>query len=183
MCVLGIVGAVLLIIYGAFLPLLKAQAYIDAVGRMSSTKTLQEFEKNLDNVFNLYSPVGGEEVAKYTISNIGQIISNQPEDVARALVDYIEPHVIPGDTRQILAAGNIRTTMLTRFSKEEDYTKAVEYYLKARAVGPKLPPVLYGLLSLYNAKGDIANEKEVAAEILKYWPQDARVSDILKGLK
>lgn len=51
------------------------------------------------------------------------------------------------------------------------------------SIGPKLPPVLYGLLSLYATKGDIANEKEVAETILKYWPQDTRVSDILKTIK
>ena len=178
-CVLGIVGATLLMIYGAFLPFLKAQAYIDAVGKVSSTKTLQEFEQNFDNVFNFYSPVGGQEVTKYLLSNIIQVAQNQAENVDQALADYIEPHIIPNDTRHLVAAANLRTVLLTKFSKEADYEKAVDYYLKARAIGPKLPPALYGLLSLYNAKGDVTAEKEVAETILKYWPQDTRVSDLL----
>ncbi len=182
-CTLGIVGAVLLIVYGAFLPFLKAQAYIDAVNRAGSTKTLQEFEQNFDKVYGFYSPVGDEETTKFLMSNIIQIAPTQAENVDRALAEYIEPHIISGDTRHLVSAANLRVIILTKFSKAEDYDKAIEYYQKARVIGPKLPPVLYGLLSLYNARGDVANEKEVAAEILKYWPQDTRVSELLKTLK
>lgn len=181
--VAGIVFAALLWIYGSVLPLLKAQAYITAVQNVPKVRTVQEFESNFNSVFDLYSPVGGEEVAKFLTGNILQAMdsqTNQPENVSRELTRYIESKIYP-DTRHYLSMANLYTLLTSRFRREDDYNKAIGYYLKAREQGPKLPPVLYGLFSLYEARGDKAAAKEVGETILKYWPQDTRISDALKA--
>lgn len=177
----GILFAGFLFIYGSVLPVLKSQAYIDAARNVNNVKTITEFKTNFDNVFNFYSPIGGEESAKYLLSNIIAVVSGQKdvsEGVVHELINYIEPKTYP-ETRQYITMANLYTLSLTRFKKQDDYNRAVEYYRKAREQGPKLPPVLYGLLTLYDATGDAAGAKEVGNTILKYWPQDTRVSDLL----
>ena len=178
---LGILLGGFIFIYGAVLPLLKSQAYIDAARGVASVHTIQDFENNFNNVFNFYSPVGGEESSKFLLSNILGVISNQPdqqENVTRELINYIEPKIYP-DTRQYIAMANLYTIALTRFKQESDYNSAIDYYKKARINGPKLPPVLYGLFALYQATDDRANMKEVGDTILKYWPDDIRIEAAL----
>ncbi len=180
----GIIVAVFMIIYGAILPVLKAQAYINAARSASSIRTIQDFESNFNKVFNFYSPIGGEESAKFLLSNILTVLNgqkDQPENVTRKLIDYIEPKIYP-DTRHYLAMANLYTVALTRFRIEDDYKKAVEFYSLARQKGPKLPPVLYGLLALYQASGDTDGIKDVGGEILKSWPGDTRVSDLIMAM-
>jgi len=53
--------------------------------------------------------------------------------------------------------------------------KTEDYYLKAYAIGPKLPPVLYGLADLYASNGDVAKFKPVAEAILANWPDDKQM--------
>lgn len=174
-----------LFIFGSVLPVLKSQAYIDAANNVSNVRTIDDFKKNFDNVFNLYSPIGGEEAAKYLSSNIVAVISGQkdmPESVSRELINYVEPKMYQ-DTRHYITLANLYTITLTRFKRQSDYAAAIDYYKKAREQGPKLPPVLYGLLSLYSATGDTANVREVGETILKYWPNDTRVSDLLATIK
>ena len=181
---LCILFVVFLFVFGSVLPVLKSQAYISAAQNVNSARTIADFKANFDEVFSFYSPIGGEESAKYLTSNILSVVNSQKdmsESVARELMDYIEPKIYP-DTRHYIAMANLHTMSLTRFMKQADYDAAIDYYKKARELGPKLPPVLYGLLTLYSAVGDDENTIEVGNTILKYWPKDTRVSDLLATL-
>ena len=66
--------------------------------------------------------------------------------------------------------------------KDENKTfliKSEEAYRAALSIGPKLPPVLYSLLDLYRAKGEGEKLKEIGNVILKYWPDNPEIKDIL----
>ncbi len=182
---LCILAVVFLFVFGSVLPVLKSQTYIDSARSANSVRTIADFKANFDKVFDFYSPVGGEESAKYLTSNILSVVNSQQdisESMARELIDYIEPKIYP-DTRHYIAMATLHTMSLTRFMKQDDYDAAIDYYKRARELGPKLPPVLYGLLTLYSAVGDDENTREVGGTILKYWPDDSRVSDLLATLK
>jgi tetratricopeptide (TPR) repeat protein len=182
---LCILAVAFLFVFGSVLPVLKSQTYIDSARSANSVRTIADFKANFDKVFDFYSPVGGEESAKYLTSNILSVVNSQQdisESVARELIDYIGPKIYP-DTRHYIAMANLHTIALTRFMKQDDYDAAIDYYRRARELGPKLPPVLYGLLTLYSAVGDDENTREVGETILKYWPDDSRVSDLLATLK
>jgi len=179
-----IILAVLSIIFGSYLPLIKSQFYIDALSSVSQVKTVEEFEANFDKSFKFYSPIGDEEVAKFLSSNILQIISqqNQPEAVRRILISYIEPYLLKNDVRHLMAAGQMYETLWINYGREEDFQKAESYFQKAYAIGPKLPPVLYGLIDLYYKKGDIPKIKEIGGIILQYWPDAKDVENLIKSL-
>ncbi len=174
------------IYFGAYLPWEKSRAYINALKIMSGggIQSLGDYFKNYDVPLKMYSPIGDEEVIKFLSNDILNLISkgSQSEEVSRALVVYIEPMLLKTNVRHLLVGGQMHYVLWRRFNKEEDYQKAEQYYLAARAIGPKLPPVLYELIGLYKDKGDAVKMKEVGETILSYWPQDESIRSSISGL-
>ena len=179
-----IILAFLSIIFGSYLPLIKAQLFIDALGSVSQVKTVEEFEANFDKSFKYYSPVGDEEITKFLLNNIIQIVSqqNQSEAVDRKLTTYIEPYIFKNDVRHLLGGTQLYEILLTKYKHQEDIQKVESYIEVAYAIGPKLPPVLYNLLDIYRFTGQTQKAKQIGETILQYWPDDKNVENIVKGL-
>lgn len=175
--VVGIILAILSIVFGSFLPLAKSQRYISALGSASSVKTLDEFKANFDRVFKFYSPVGDEETAKFLSSDIlnSVVQKEQSEAVSRALISYIEPYMMKNNVRHLMVLGQMYSILWQKSGREDDFIKSEDYYRGALIIGPKLPPVLYSLFDLYQAKGDKEKAKEIGETILRYWPEEEKV--------
>lgn len=166
----GVILAVLSVIFGGIMPIQKSSMYISGLQQVPNMHSTQEFKDTFRPALEYPSPVGQEEIAKYMESDVlGIISSNNNEDVDRDVVTFIEPYAFQDNTRHLIAMGEMYGTMWSKFHKESDYNKAIEYYNKARSIGPKLPPVLYGLFSLYRAHGDTADMQKIGQEILGYW--------------
>jgi hypothetical protein len=168
----GIVLALLGLYFGSYLPLAKSRLYISTMRAAQSIRSVTEFEKLYDQMFSLSSPVGDEETVKFLSYDILSIISieNQPEEIARELVSYIEPHLIRNNVRHLLVGAQMYTTLWQNYKRESDYQTAVRYYRAAYDIGPKLPPVLFGLLQLYVNHGDMASANELGDHIVSLWP-------------
>ncbi len=179
-----IIGAVLAIIYGSLQPLTKSQSFIKGLQNFSQIKTFGDFTTQFDAIFNYPSPVGNEEIGRFLSDQITSIISqqNQPEDVSRALVSYMEPHMTQNDLQTFLTDAHFHLILWENFHKTEDYSAAEQAYLKALAIGPKLPPVLYGLASLYASGSDRVKFIQTAETILSYWPDDAQLKNLLLSM-
>ncbi|MDO8469665.1 MAG: hypothetical protein Q7S84_01415 [bacterium] len=178
---LGIAAAVFSLVYGVYLPFRKSSAYINAIRNLQTAKSLTEVIAGYDRAFKIPSPVGGEELAKFASYDVLNMISNprQPEEVSRELVRYIEQYAFHNNVRHLLAIAQLHATLWQRFQKDEDYVTAERYYRDAYAIGPKLPPVLFGLLNLYGAHGDTAKAEEIGNEIVRYWPTATDVGNAL----
>ncbi len=180
---LGIVLAALALVYGSYLPLMKSQAYVTATMKLSSLHTVADLQDAFNVAFNVPGPIGGEEVSKFLESNILTILENQQsvsEPVARALVDYIVPHVY-NNPRQLITMAATYEWMWKQYGHPEDFAAAEDYYKRAIAIGPKLPPALYGLLQLYLEGGKLDKAQELAKTIIQYWPTDTRLLPIVAG--
>jgi len=183
--ILGIIGAILAIVYGSYLPLTKSKMYIAALRDVRHIKTVQEFEDLFNKVFDFYSPVGDEEVPKFLGTDILNLIANgqQGEQTSRALVKFIEPHLWKDNVRHLLLLGQMFASLWQNFGRQEqDFNKAESYLREAYKIGPKLPPVLYTLFDLYRANGDKNKVQEIGNQILKYWPDDEKVKNIVENL-
>lgn len=179
-----LISATLSIVFGSYLPLVKSLRFITALNSIPSIKTLEQFETNFDQAFKFYSPVGDEEITKFLAGDILQIISqeNQPEAVSRMLVTYIEPYIFQNDVRHLMVIGQMYQVLWGKYGqREEDSQKSENYFQKALAIGPKLPPVLYGMLDIYQMKGDVQKVKEIGEIILKYWPDDERIKKVVEN--
>lgn len=182
--IIGIILATLSIIFGSYLPLVKAQRYITAISSVSSIRTLKDFERNFDRAFNFYSPVGNEEIAKFAANTLMGSIDdkNQPETASRFLGEYLESKLEKDNVRHLIILGQIYESLWKKSGKENDFIKSEEYFQKALSIGPKLPPVLYELFNLYQLKGDTEKLKQIGEIILKYWPEDEKVRKITSDL-
>lgn len=168
--------ATVALIAGVYLPIVKARRYITSINTLSSIQTLEGFYTHFDRVLEFPSPVGQEEAVKYLGSDIATAISfeGQLEAAARAFVKYIEPHFFRENVRHLLMGGQMYEILWRRFSRQEtDLRKAEEYYIAARAIGAKLPPVLYSLYDLYGRSGEVEKRAEVRDMIVRLWPSEA----------
>lgn len=180
--VLLILAAAASIYFAALTPLTKAESYIHALRTIPSIGSVDEFKQVFDVPLSFPSPIGQEEVVKYIASNIQEITAqpNQPEGVMRALASYIEPYIFQNDVRHLIVMAQIYYTLWTNYGrKDADFEKAVEYFQKVRAIGPKLPPALYSLFDLYREHGDAEEARSIAEDILKLWPSDKEVQKFL----
>jgi len=178
-----IILAILSIVFGAVLPWMKARLYINALTDMQSGKTYtsEQFESQMGNIFDFYSPIGQEEIVKFFGSDILSVVSQAdfPESASRFLADYIEKYLFKNNVRHLILGGASYKYLWYRFGNEEDFKKSEEYFKKAQLIGPKLPPVLYDLFELYRLRGDDENMKKIGEEILKYWPDDAGIKQAI----
>lgn len=169
------------IYFSAYLPYTKASKYINAVRQAGQARSVDELKKLFDDVFDYYSPIGSEEVVKFLSNDILSLISQEQatEDVSRLLVEYIEPRFFPENVRHMITGAKGYETLWRRWGKEEYYEKSEDYYLRAYAIGPKLPPVLYGMISVYYAHRDFDKAKKITNEALRYWPEDERLKTLV----
>lgn len=179
---LALVVVVVGIVLGAYLPWAKATSYISALRNLPNVNSMDGFAKNFDEPLNMYSPVGDEEVVKFLSNDILQLVNqkDQPEAVSRALVSFIKPRLLTDNVRHLLTGAQMHFILWSKFHNDDDYKITEQYYLKALSIGPRLPPVLYGLLDLYRQKGEKAKMQEIAKIIVGYWPSDDKVSALLK---
>lgn len=163
--------------FGAFLPLGKSQRFIEAQTNIRLVQSTEQLKELYDVPLNFSSPIGQEEVVKFTASTVNDILAQDgiSEEVARWLVEYIEPYLFKNELRHLMLRGNMYGFLWESFGSEDDFKKAEESFLMAHALGPKTPPILYRLLDLYAKHGDEANARKYAELIVKYWPDDEKV--------
>jgi O-antigen ligase len=177
--IIGISASIFAMIYGSFLPYLKAKTY---KADMAKEHTAYDFIDRFNDIYNIKSPIGNQEVSLYISHNIVNLISNQQnqsEQTMRSFVNFIDSKIFSNDVRQLLSMAKIYSTMWQYFHIEDDYKKSIDYYLKSSEKAPNIPPVLYGMFSLYYMHGDKVNVKNIGDDILKYWPQDTRIIKFL----
>ena len=172
------------IYYGAYRPFAKAQLYVAVRGAAPTFRTLDEFTLYHDRMFNYYSPIGNRETVKFFIENMLGVIAqeNQPEEVARAVVEYGESYIYKNETIHLLQMAYQYDTLWRRFRDKEYFEKAEFYYNRVHEIGPRLPHALYGLLSLYQRDGNVDKMKEIGEKILELWPSDERVTEVLDSI-
>lgn len=177
----GIVLSILGIIFGSYLPFKKARLYVEARKYLTRIKTPADFEKTFNPLFDFYSPVGDEETSRFLANTlIDNIASDEQSEMAsRYLADYLEPRMKKDNIKHLLILGQMYKALWEKSGKENDFLKSEEYYQKALSLGPKLPPVLYGLFDLYKEKGDWEKLKQIGEIILQYWPEDENVKEAI----
>jgi hypothetical protein len=163
-------------ISGSILPWSMARGYINALrlagqGQESLDIFLKTFKKSLDYP----SPIGKEEVVKFLSGDLKEMIANQEESVAKALVDFIEPYLFKDEVRHLLTKAEIYHMLWRRFNKREDFIRAAEAYQEAGKIGINLPQPIYGLYNLFLEGGQKELANRVGKEILRLWPNETRI--------
>lgn len=170
--------------YGSILPLQKSQTFIVSLRRLDSVQSVAEFKALMSPVFDIPSPIGQEELVRNTANSIlGTIQRTENPDVISQLMQYVEGYYKPimdrgtgmsfGQNLYIL--GTLNEFAFLRTKNPTYLAAAKSYYSKGLELGPKRPQFLYGMFDVYRMEGDVEGVRRIAAEVLSYWPDDARV--------
>jgi len=189
----SVVVTIFLMYFGSYLPFKKSQLLIDSMMNWQSQKirTLQDFFDNFNKSLNFFSPVGQEESIKILGEQIFPLIQNKPPaTIARALVDYLDEEFnrLPeksslGYNQNLLVVASTHEINWFSYKEKKDFELAQRYFLKGLEKSPKRPQFLYGLFELYRLSNLDAQAKLIGEEILKYWPEDKNVADIVASIK
>lgn len=187
--------ALALLYTSAYLPYTKSSLYIIAMQSAGGAKTLEDFLKPYDTAFNFWSPVGQPEMIRFFANNVLGFLTDQkqtlPEPLATALVNYTVDR-IDADTlgnkglnysQLVLLEASILSSYGEKYNKTDALQKAEDLYKEGENLSPRRPQFLYGLFSLYTYENKPDEAKPIGEEILKYWPTDQGVSDVLSKLK
>lgn len=187
-------GAALLIYFAAYLPYVKASLYISALRKQVTATSVEDFIATIDEALNFWSPVGQPEEVRFFIGNVVGILNNKdqdlPQEVAKKLTDYalkvldLNPLGAKGlnYSQSILLKATLLNIYGQKYGNKEYLSKAEEFYKKGIELSPKRPQFLYGLLTVYMSENKNEEIKKLGEEILKYWPQDTRVKQILETI-
>ncbi len=188
-----IVGVIVLLYFGAYLPLKKGQLYIGALKEMSSkqAKSVKDLNDIFRKVFDFYSPVGNNEVMSAYLGVMLNIISQQDNKaVVDAIIGDVEKNATPvleapekafNYWQSVYTMGLIYRVAAIKFYDENYYQKALQTFEEGLKYSPNRPNLLYGLFDLYLAKGDKEKAKEIGQVILKYWPKDEEVRKVVNS--
>jgi len=167
--------------FGAYRPLIKSRLYISALKNNSMIRSVSDLIYLFSVPLEFKSFIGDEEMIKFLSSDLLAIVSDgrNNEEASRAIKDFIEPYLIKDNVRHLMVLSQMHFTLWERYKNDADYEKSKKYLLDAYAIGPKLPPILYGLLDLYTKKGETEKAKEIAKQILTYWPDDEKVKSFV----
>ena len=174
--------------YGSYLPLAKAQAFIDMLYVKDPGKTIPEIEKNFSAVLDISSPIGHEELVRTMTNSILGLFSKlkDPKDVkevARYVEQYYQPIIEQGrgmsfsQNLYILAAVH-----QAAFSATKDmvyFENAKRYLSLGLERGPRRPQFLYGVLWVAVLEQNATAVQSLGAQILSYWPNSPDVARIL----
>ncbi len=187
---LGIILAVLALIYGSFLPFRKAQLFIQAMHNSYQARSVADYERIFNTALNFSSPVGQAENIRFLENQIGGVIAQKPpQAIADALVSYadsISRANAPGRyglnyTQELMTLANIHEVNFRNYRSEKDYNAALALYEKGLALSPKRPQFLYGLYQLYMDAGKTADAKTVGEKIISLWPSDKNMAAFVNG--
>lgn len=185
---------VVFLYFGAYLPYEKSQKLISAMGSIQNGASLQGYENAFSSVLDYYSPVGQEESVKQLGNTTLSILSSQknlPKNIAEELLKfnlkYFEPLI--NDSRggnasqNILVVGQIYHTLALNYNDLNYLNIAIDYYQKGLVNSPRRPQFLYSLFEAYQAKRDYNLAIKTGEEILKQWPSDMKVKQVVEEMR
>ena len=178
--------AILGIYFGSLRSFIKGQKYIQALGKKGEITSVEDFKNVFREVLEYKAPLSDDEIVKFISGDIVDMASGgkQEEGVMRELVAFIEGYIHEDDLIHLLNTARTYHFMWIQFGgKEEYFRKAEEGYTKVIALAPKLPPALYGMLDLYRASGNAEKVREYGERVLKLWPEDTRVVELLRTIE
>ncbi len=190
--ILIVAGLVAVAIYGSILPYRKSGAFIEAMRRLNSAKSLDEFKTIMSRPLEMTSPIGQDELVRNLASVVTNLVERngqgRPEFVASVieyLQGYYDPIISygkgPSFSQNLYVLGILNEIAFLQTQDKAYLAAAKNYFSRGHELGPRRPQFLYGLFDVYRAEGDTQKAVEIANQILTYWPNDTQIKSLLGG--
>jgi len=189
-----VIIAVILVVaaYGSYLPLRKAQMFIDTLQSFQTTPptSLQDLETRLSVPLDYPSPIGQEELVRNTANSVLGLVQRSQDasttaNIIQFLNSYYDPIIASGKGmsfgQDLYLEGAINEIAFANTGSADFLLSAKRYYAAAVQLGPNRPQSLYGLFDVYRALGDASDTVSVANTIVGNWPSDQNVGPSLQA--
>ena len=158
---------------------------------MQAVRSLSEFKSVYDPVINYPSPVGQDEIMANYLNMVAQTMGRiEDEKTLRAFMEYVEPQMRPilekrtglNFSQNLYNIGAVYKIAGMKLNDEKYYAEAIRVFERGMEASPGRPLFLYGMFELYYAKRDAQKTKEIGEIILKYYPQEQKIKELLDKL-
>lgn len=174
--------------YGSYLPLRKAQMFIDTLKgfQVQPASSLEDLEARLSVPLDYPSPIGQEELVRNTANSVLSFVQRAPDATSTAilinfLTTYYDPILSRGKGmsfgQDLYLMGAINEVAFVNTKVVAFLAAAQAYYEEAEALGPERPQPLYGLFDVYRTEGNVSSTARVANKILSLWPADTKMRE------
>ena len=181
-------------IYGSYLPLRKAEIYIDTLQALQTPATaptsLQDLETRVSVPLNYPSPIGQEELVRNFANSVLSFVQEPGIDATSTseLITYLNSYYDPilnagrgmSFGQDLYLEGAINEVAFAHVGNPMYLIAAQNYYKEAQADGPNRPQALYGLFDVYSEEGNVTGTVAVADTILAIWPTDTTIGPALQ---
>lgn len=178
-------------VYGSYLPLRKAQIFIDTLQGLQSNPatSLTDLKQRLGAPLDYPSPIGQEELVRNMANSVLAFVQNGRDATSTAdligfLNGYYNPILDSGKGmsfgQDVYLEGAINEIAFVQTGNPTYLQAAQKYYEEGNTLGPNRPQPLYGLFDVYRAEGDASSATRVANTILTNWPTDTRIGQGLQ---
>lgn len=175
------IAILILMYFGAYLPLRKSQIYIKAMFNFRSGKvhSVQDFTDSFGSALNFYSPIGQDEVVSYYSGIVINVINQQNNaQIIEILMKQAEDAMTPILKKQkgfvfnqnLYNFAMVYKIAALKLKNEIYFQKSLDLFNEGLKYSPNRLIFLSGLFDLYQIKGDNEKMREISDIILKYWP-------------
>lgn len=188
---IGIALTLAALVIGTYFPYRMSRELVAVFARMERVRTIDEFIGVFDKVFAVRSPYGQEEAARFVGEQLGKTIGAQRQGdtaVIEQLAGYAEKIFAPflDERRAFLARnlvflGQLHQTAWQKTGDGRYAARAEELYRRCLLASPRRPECLYGLLRLYLSANRGEEARRTGEEILRYWPMDEGVREVVNS--
>jgi hypothetical protein len=190
--IIGVLAAIFILsiaYYGNYLPLNKSQTFIKTLQGLSSAHSLKEFEDMLSVPLAIPSPIGQEELVRNSANIAMNLVqqNNDPKTIGE-IINFLEKYYQPiidygrgmSFEQNLYVLGTINEIAFVKTHQIDFLRAADKYFRKGLELGPQRPQFLYGMFDVYRTEGNVDASKQIAAQILSQWPDDARTQQGLE---
>ena len=191
---LATITILLLMYFGAYLPLKKGQLYIKAMTALQTKDihSVQDFIGLFSPSLNFYSPIGQDEVVSYYTGGIlANVLSQQNNpQVTEILIKETEKWMEPiiksqkgfGISQNLYNFAQLYLLAAQKLKNADYLQKSIDIFNEGLKNSPNRYIFLEGLFNDYQMGGAKEKMKEIGEIILKYWPDNEKVKTIIQSL-
>jgi len=189
--------AVLVLVWGSYLPYRKSKLYVAAISASSQATTLEAFLAPYLAALNAPSPLPQDELARNFATTVGSVSdsivqakNDENLPLVSALAIFLDRYTSPVIYRQS-GVSAVQTMLFTSnayrsiFQATQDrvyLARSRKLLERALELSPDRPQLLYALFDYERFFGSPEDARIYGEKIMRFWPSDTRIPEILDTL-
>lgn len=178
---------------GAYLPWRKSRIFVQTMLalRQGQIRSVQNFVGVFEKVFGFYSPAGQDEIMAHYSDVLINALKNQEErEAVEILIQQLEKWGEPLLAKKrgflynqnLFSFGQIYKMAALKFHDENYFQKSVAFFREGLNRSPRRFMFFAGLFEDYYLHNDREKVREIGELILRDWPEQEKVREVLNEL-